>query len=166
MGLRWSMENIGGWRSQFDRMARWHQRISCSSAGPNSDQDRLDFYLSFFQSCYALRDWLVESGVIAKDEMDPLIQTDRSMRLCRDVCNRSKHFRLRRTPSVDGDFSILREYQGENSPSSLAIIAGEEKRDLWDVAEGCFRFWHAFVQDRRIPNPPSPFARRNGEQPR
>ena len=159
MGLQWSMENILAWRSQFDRMERWYERLRVSPQVPNSDQDRLDFYLAFFQSCFALGDWFSESGVIVKDEMDALIQADRSMRLCRDVCNRSKHFRLRRKPSVDGGFSILREYRGDDRPHALAIIAGEQKRDLWNVAGECVGFWQTFIRDRQIPEPPSPFAR-------
>lgn len=157
MGLRLSMENVLGWRSQFNRMERWHQRLRTWSSGGYSDQDRLDFYLAFFQSCYALRDWFVESGVVPKEEIDSLLQADRSMRLCRDVCNRSKHFRLRRPPSVDAHFSLFREYSGENRP--IGVLAGEEKRDLWDVAEGCIGFWRRFSRERRIPEPLSPFGR-------
>jgi hypothetical protein len=138
-------------------MERWHQRIRSRPVEQGSDHDELDFYLAFFQSSCALQDWFIESAVVDKADTDGLIEADRSTRLCRDFSNRSKHFRLRRKPSVDADFSILREYRGEDRP--LSIIAGEEKRDLWDVADGCIRFWQAFIRDRGIPDPPSPFAR-------
>ena len=38
MGLRWSMENIFGWRSHFDRVVRWHRRIRDSSMNHHSDR--------------------------------------------------------------------------------------------------------------------------------
>jgi hypothetical protein len=126
---------------------------------PTSDQDLLDFYLAFFQSCFALRDWLAESGFVAKPDIDRLIQADSSMRICRDVCNRSKHFRLKRPPSTDADFSISREYQGEGHRNSLMIIAGDQKRELWNVAEECISFWRNFVRGEQIPEPASPFVR-------
>jgi hypothetical protein len=158
MGLRWSMENILGWRSQFDRMERWHGRLQPLLGKQGSDQDPLDFYLAFFQSCFALRDWLVEGGLLPGSDIDKLIQADPSMRICRDVCNRSKHFRLNRPPSIDANFSILREYRGEGHANALAIIAGDEKRELWDVADHCTWFWRNLVRSNQIPEPPSPFA--------
>jgi hypothetical protein len=159
MGLRWSMENILGWRSQFDRMERWHRRLQSLPGTQSSDQEALDFYLAFFQSCFALRDWLVEGGFVTETQIDGLVQGDPSMRICRDVCNRSKHFRLNRRPSVDADFSILREYRGEGHVNALAIIAGDEKRELWDVADSCVWFWRNLIRSEQIPEPPSPFAR-------
>jgi len=152
------MENILGWRSQYDRMERWRRRILSRGEGCISDQDLLDFYLAFFVSSYALRDWLVNSGIIPAADIDRLIHADRAMRLCRDLCNRSKHFRISR-PSVDASFSILREYRGDDQPNALAVIAGSEKRDLWDVVDGCVQFWATLIRDRRLPDPPSPFAR-------
>lgn len=161
MGLRWSMENILGWRSQYQRMERWLGRIA-AQAGSEADHDLLDMYLAFFLNCYSLRDWFVKSGVIAEADIDDLIQRNRQMRLCRDLCNRSKHLRISR-PSTDADFSIYREYRGPGHPHALAIIAedakGIQNADLWDVAHACARFWGDFIRDRHPPEPADPFRR-------
>jgi hypothetical protein len=165
VGLRWSMENILGWRSQYQRMERWLGRIAVQ-AGSEADHDLLDMYLAFFLNCYSLRDWFVKSGVIAEADIDELIQRSRQMRLCRDLCNRSKHLRISR-PSTDADFSIIRAYRGpyrSNGPDyTLAIIAEDaqdiQQTDLWDVAHGCARFWSDFIRARKPPEPTNPFDR-------
>src|SRR5580658_10920578 len=146
MGLRWSMENILGWGSQYDRMLRWHHRIRSCPRETTSDQlDVLDFYLAFFQTSYALRDWFVKSGVMQEAEIDTLIHANPALSLCRDLCNRAKHFHISR-PSVDANFSILREYRGAGQPNALSVIAGSENLDLWDVAEGCTQFWADLIR--------------------
>lgn len=161
MGLRWSMENILGWRSQYQRMERWLTRIAMH-AGNEADHDLLDTYLAFFLNCYSLRDWFVKSETIAAADIDDLIQKNRRMRLCRDLCNRSKHLRISK-PSTDADFSIYREYRGSGRPSALAMIAedtkGLQKADLWDVAHECARFWSDFIRDYHPPEPANPFRR-------
>ena len=93
MGFLWSAENIFSWRSQHDRVKRWSRRLH---EFQDADfQDRLDFFLAFFVNCYALTDWFIESNSISKEEMNKLVKSNDAMRLCRDICNRSKHLKLR-----------------------------------------------------------------------
>src|SRR5262249_11565420 len=109
MGLRWSAENILSWRSQHDRLKRWSRRLH-EFGDDGSFQERLDFFLAFFLNCYALRDWFINSNSISQIELDNLIQSNEAMRLCRDICNRSKHLTLNRPASTDPNFSIGSEY--------------------------------------------------------
>lgn len=164
MGLRWSMENILGWRSQYERMERWYRRIAERSTTPptKDDQDILDTYLAFFLNCYALRDWFVNSGTIAAHKIDGLIRANRYMRLCRDVCNRSKHLRISRA-TTDATFSIFREYRVGDEEWNLAIVADELKTDLFKtdlstLASECRNFWRDFVRDRQPSLPRNPFG--------
>ncbi len=62
------------------------------------------------------------------------------MRLCRDICNRSKHF-LINNPSIDSGFSIAREYRRGETRPSLVILAGGDKFDLDETVQGCVSFW-------------------------
>lgn len=151
MGLVWSMENILGWRSQYDRMKRWAAKLRETGA----DQEQLDLYLAFFLNCYSLRDWFIKSDVIGAGELDSLIGASEAMRLCRDLCNRSKHLRLTQRPSTEADFSIAREYAHEGT-RFLILFLGRQ-RDLFQVAAECVSSWEDFLNSHNPPEPESPF---------
>lgn len=157
MGLKWSADNILSWRSQHRRMLRWLERLRSISAKADF-QDRVDFYLAFFVNCYSLRDWFINSGAISSEEMDSLIQSDESMRLCRDICNRSKHLKLNRRASADADFSIVREYDHFSGGEHIIVFYLDRRRDLFDVAASCVEFWKNFLRTHNPPEPPNPFA--------
>ena len=112
MALAFSAEKILGWRSQYEALRRWHRR--CESFHDDlayyntSLADGVDFVLAFFVVCYHMRDYAIQTGKISRSEMDSLIRKNRYMRICRDVCNRSKHHTLNQ-PSIDRDWSILGE---------------------------------------------------------
>lgn len=156
MGLPWSMEDVLTWRSQYDRLKRWSTRLRESEGNNTDDQQRLDIYLAFFLNCYAMCDWFVASNVIAPAELDALIASSEVMRVCRDVCNRSKHMRLNRRPSTEAQFSIAREYSPRGTQFSILFLG--EKRALLEVAAACVRFWEDFVRTRRPPEPVNPFS--------
>jgi hypothetical protein len=154
MGLRWSAENILSWRSQFDRVKRWSNRLE-EFGTDETDQDRLDFYLAFLLNCYALRDWFINSNAISPADVDSMIRSNAAMRLCRDVCNRSKHLMLNQAPSTEVNFSIGREYSTYGN--RFFVIALGEKRDLFKVAVACVTFWENFIKTRNPPEPANPF---------
>jgi hypothetical protein len=147
------MENIFGWRSQYDRMKRWSGKLSVVE--DLDDQERLDLCLAFFLNCYALRDWFIKSGAFDAGTLDKLIAASESMRICRDVCNRSKHLRLERRPSTEVDFSIVREYTPRGNIFSVLFLG--RKRQLSDVADACTRFWEEFVETHNPVEPKTPF---------
>lgn len=63
-------------------MIRWHNQLK--------QDPSLDMLLTFFLNCYALRDWLINSNALAVKIIDGEINNNLAMRLCRDLCNRSK----------------------------------------------------------------------------
>jgi hypothetical protein len=154
MGLPWSAENVLSWRSQLDRVKRWSDRLK-EFGRDDTDQERLDFYLAFFLNCYALRDWFINSNAVSKPDMDGLTQSNEAMRLCRDICNRSKHLTLNRNPSTEATFSIGREYTPY--ANRFFVIALGEKRDLFEIASACVAFWDEFLKTYKPPEPPNPF---------
>lgn len=155
MGLLWSAENIFSWRSQHARVKRWSQRLH---EPQDADfQDRLDFFLAFFVNCYALRDWLINSNSISQKEMDSLIHANEAMRLCRDICNRSKHFTLNRSPSTEANFSIGREFRPFDGGYRFFIQYLDSMRDLLEVAMSCIEFWDDFLAAHKPPEPSNPF---------
>ena len=103
----------------------------------------MDFFLAFFLNCYALRYWFINSNSISRTEMDELINSDEAMRLCRDICNRSKHLTLNRPASTEPNFSIGREYNP--SGDRFFVLYLDSIRDLFDVAMSCIKFWDHFL---------------------
>lgn len=161
MGLLWSAESIFSWRSQHDRVKRWSQRLH---EYQDADfQDRLDFFLAFFINCYSLRDWFINSNSISQKEMDGLIQSSEAMRLCRDICNRSKHLTLNRSPSTEANFSIGREYRPFDRGYRFFIQYLDSMRDLMEIAMSCLQFWDDFLSTYKPSEPANPFAR-NADQ--
>ena len=127
-----------GWRSQYAAMLRWHGRCESRHNGQcyTSRVDALDFMLAFFVVCYHLRDYAIETGKISQREIDRLIGKNRYMRICRDVCNRSKHHTLTGKASIDRDWSIGREYVPWSDGDEKLFLIADEKYDAIDVVRG------------------------------
>jgi hypothetical protein len=143
MGLGWSIHRNGGWHGQYERMIRWHQRVIRAALTGSSDLE--DFALVFFQVCYHLRDWMIETGGATRLELDRLFAESMDLRVCRDICNGAKHLNITR-PSVDAGFSIGREYAPyEPTNVRLFVIAGA-KHDLLELAARCVDAWRVFAE--------------------
>jgi hypothetical protein len=136
-----SLESLFGWHSQYERMMRWHDRLKRDPS--------LDLLLTFFLNCYALRHWLAKSSTLAAHVVDAEIDKSFPMRLCRDLCNRSKHLTINR-PSVDADFAITMEYRGESRPAGIVVLAGGVKSDLHETADQCVAFWHHILPENGL----------------
>lgn len=68
------------------------------------------------------------------------------MQICRDICNRYKHYTLS-SPSLDGEFSIQRRlvdpFRGDEW--EWTVIADKHNLTLWDLMMRCIDFWEALV---------------------
>jgi len=99
---------LSGWREQYDRMHRSHKRLLTTARGEgallSSDEARDDL-VHFFQDAYYLKDWIRNHTptVIAKGKLEGLITGDRTLSLCADLCNGTKHLLL--TMAKTGDLS-------------------------------------------------------------
>jgi hypothetical protein len=138
-----SLESLYGWRSQYERMLRWHERLR--------EDHSLDYLLTFFLNCYAMRDWLLKARTFRKEDLDKLINANLSMRLCRDLCNRSKHLVIgegNNKPGVDANLSICVEWQGESRGTAYVVHAWDSetnrdvRTDLADLPAACVAFWN------------------------
>ncbi len=148
--LNLSAHKIGGWKAQADRVWRWHARLVNSSANSASSPDeRIDFFLTFCQNCYALRDWLEKDNAVPKDRLDTLIQGLLPLRICRDIANGSKHLKVN-SPSIDANFSIGREYCGSEKPEQWFVIAGDDLVDVLALADQCVTGWKKFLKDQGL----------------
>jgi hypothetical protein len=95
---------------------------------------------------YAVRDWIIKQGIVGASEIDLAIQSDVSMRMCRDICNRYKHYVISK-PSIDAEWSIQRRLVNPFAGDEWewTVMAANHNTLLWDLMIACIGFWEALV---------------------
>jgi hypothetical protein len=91
----------------MDRIRRWQERVI--HAANSGSPDLEDFVFAFFQNCHHLQEWLLKTSNVDRQDIDALLVSTPQLRVCRDICNGTKHLTLNNA-GVDADFSIGREY--------------------------------------------------------
>lgn len=102
----------GGWRGQLSRVRRWHGRLR--TADPDA---YLDCLYAFFQNCNHLADWVANDAPGGTARVRAVLDETVELRICRDICNATKHFTLDRHPRVEGGFADGREYLPQGWPT-------------------------------------------------
>jgi hypothetical protein len=158
VGLGVSVHKKDGWRGQFECVRRWHelmQHIGTQRKVGDTQQDH-DFVYAFFQNCYHLRDWLLNTRAVPQKALNELFSHNESLKVCRDICNGTKHWRIDR-PSVDVAFSIGREYVPTNWPgnrpqlnASWFVVCGSTKYDIFELADKCVLLWESFLRTNNL----------------
>lgn len=159
MGTGASLHTVFGWRGQYERTLRWYQRVceypATEPSSPQADE-YLDYALAFYLNCFSLRDWLANSGVATREELNTLFESNSDLGICRDICNGAKHFEIR-DPSVDAQLSIVRNvvadpYFGRSAypGKRLIIYAGDHERDLRTLATNCVDAWRVFLANKGL----------------
>lgn len=96
------------YKEQFKRVQRWLSRFEELHCGRSHNRET-DYYsdvvYTFFQNCFHLKDWLLNSKVINKEELNRFINDNEEMRICRDLCNGSKHLIID-SPSIDKNIQL------------------------------------------------------------
>ncbi len=140
---------LDGWQGHLLRTRRWFDRLlGAANNWERFDMDeQIDFALAFFQSAYHLRDYLLRDQAVTRQDLDSLFASTQPLRVCRDLCNGSKH-RDVTSPSVDPEPWILRQYVPPDG-ARLVVKAGE-LFDLVFLADSCMGAWDAFLRDRGL----------------
>jgi len=136
-----SIEKPFGWRSEFDRLERWWQRIAVAKRNETDIQEEVDFYLSFFQSAYILQEWIKTQLPKMHSSLLPNLKYHG---VIRDIAVRHRHLTIHR-PSDDADFVICREYEPWDEVARLVLLSNGTKYALHDVASATYRFWRNAV---------------------
>jgi hypothetical protein len=146
-------------RDQWDRVLRWHHRLARIRAVlPRSGPEKryaLDDIFAFFMNCYHLADWIAQDGEKPRHEVEAFIDQSEPMRLCRDVCNGLKHYRLdpgRRSENPNWTTTTVITFEaGAEPPAPSEITAGwvilTEGRtiDMFELADACVAEWRRFL---------------------
>jgi hypothetical protein len=88
-----------GYRHQLDRVRRFLDRVE----GPHAnDVDFQDMMWAFFQNCWHLKDWVDHDPLASDVQKSSVIREAHDsdvLKICRDLCNGTKHLGLDRKPS-------------------------------------------------------------------
>jgi len=137
----------------MDRIRRWQERVI--HAANSGSPDLEDFVFAFFQNCHHLQEWLLKTSNVDRKDIDALLVSTPQLRVCRDICNGTKHLTLNNA-SVDADFSIGREYD-PSSPHGYRLFiiahgtkdrAANGKYDLLQLSADCVSAWAGFIARR------------------
>ncbi len=151
--LPWSWHRSPGLRGQLERVRRWHRRLIAAS----SREDVEDFLYAFFQNCYHLRDWL-QPPAFDRGLVERLFDENVELRICRDICNMTKHFELSKLPFTGREPSLAREYAGIGrgwfeDDSNLVVLSAGEKYDALRLASRCLEIWEDFLRGAKAAGP-------------
>ena len=122
---------------QWERVNRWLAKVQTAYGSSVTDaDDMMDLFYALFQNIFAMRDWLLSSG-IDESKVNALFASNR-LQLCRDIANGTKHCKLTR-PSVDADFLTLREYEpaSRGSAHAFRLVADGQRIDMYTFAGLC-----------------------------
>ena len=142
--LPWSWQKIAGWRGQFDRMIRWHRRLTTAS----DPRDVEDYLYAFFVTCTHVRDWVLAEHAVPQKDLESFCASE-DLRLCQDVCNAIKHFSLS-DPKQGREFSLAREYVGAGrgrfgGNCTLVLLSLGKQHDAFELADRCVTHWTDFL---------------------
>jgi hypothetical protein len=150
---------------QFYRTGRWLGRLQAIYNGEhtpvgNSDEP-LDYVLAFFLNCYHIKDWL-KAGPEWREDVAPevrnkaveqFVEESEVLRICADLCNGNKHFRLKQAPrsgsapelkAIHTKVDTSTDPQTKTTRYILRTERGDD--DALQLATECFECWASFIR--------------------
>jgi len=146
---------------QFKRMERWYKLFQKINDGQIHDRES-DYYqdtvYAFFQNCFHLKDWLINSEAIDKDDVHALfINKEEDMQICRALCNGSKHLELT-SNHIDPNTKIknkkinltLSNVEEPQIKVNYEIEVNGQSYDAFELATRCMDLWRTFLSRNNI----------------
>ena len=114
------------WKEQHERIKRYKEKLLKQQDwryrhGPPPDEFTDDIY-TCIQHLHHLKDWLVSSNVVTKEETNKLIETNIQLQIIQEVCNGTKHLT---TEFREGNLAV--GYIIEDAPYTTKGSYGEKK---------------------------------------
>lgn len=151
------------WREQYDRVLRWYERFTSITQGKSHTCPTAmleDDVLAFFQNCHHLKDWLLRDDAISPRvmdrEMNGHVAAHRALRLCRDVCNATKHLGRDRSPESEhpgfGAKNLTLDLSQPGGVISVVYWVETDNDDVnaFELATECVALWKAFLDQRGL----------------
>lgn len=141
---------------QFLRVKRWLKRFKQAhkekAYKQNDPEYGKDILYAFFQNCFHLKDWIINSSNLPRDDINRFINSDTDMKICRDLCNASKHLTISRS-SIDPNISVSKnkgKFSINKKSEKIIHYWIKVKRypliDALRLAEACVVKWEAFLK--------------------
>lgn len=140
------------WEEQYDRMIRWYEKMIVVDPEKLSLDEQNDTIYACFQNIFAMKDWLANSTSMSKISRRNISKAfekdgDTYLGVVRDVCNGSKHFKLKKNRSTRKDPLLLTQveynpFTNEVKPSSRIIMAPNVNDTVQGVALYAINFWN------------------------
>jgi hypothetical protein len=156
-----SMSVNPNWRAQYERVHRWHGRLS-ERRRPGDDAQthelrRLDFARAFFIECFHLADWLAkDSSVrIGESEINRLVQRSEWLKVSQHITNDSKHavMKSERPAKRDGvlllengDHLLLKNGQHLRLEGIVITLSDGREVPIEQVATECLVEWDRILR--------------------
>jgi hypothetical protein len=144
-----------GYRHQLDRVRRFLDRFE----GPNAnDVEFQDIAWSFFQHCWHLKDW-VRNDPLASDAQKTAIidqvHASAVLKICRDLCNGTKHLGLDRRPGSGSgaahDHVAITIVPGGSSTIDCIVQDGfGNPTSGKQLARDCVKDWERILQSQQL----------------
>lgn len=150
------------WLEQWLRANRWYGQLKEASQEEQDFTYHIDVAYAFFQSCYHLRDWLKQCGVVENEELNAFFKDSVEMGICRNICNGAKHLtvkhpgenpeaHLENLQSIGASLAVMREHDPyatackEKVEFKVIVLAGGKKWNALDLATECLKQWERFL---------------------
>jgi len=143
-----------GYRHQLDRVRRFLDRVE----GPHAnDVEFQDMMWAFFQNCWHLKDWM-DRDPLAEAQKKSVIQKAHDsdvLKICRDLCNGTKHLGLDRKPSSGADAAHhhidITITPGESAAMDGMVEDGRENLISGkQLARDCIAEWERILQSEGL----------------
>ncbi len=152
-----SVHKNQGWVGQYRRMIRWYNKFLATNPGDFEDpniEDAHDTMFACFQNIFILKDWLHHGASIPKKVLNDYIEANVELKVCRDICNGTKHFNIK-DASIDNDFTIIREFEPFHKAlgrdkNKIIVLTGGHKFDLKSLAGTCIKLWEDFLRTQNL----------------
>lgn len=149
------------WEDQYKRMGRWLDRTKEQTEmgkGEINPVQLKDTFISYFQNCYHLQDYLVNdsSTTVTESDVDSFIDTTDCMTLCADICNATKHLQLNGSgrsgeePEMSDGAHVTSNVSEMESSATYMVETNSGEKDAAQLAEECKSAWDTFLQSQGL----------------
>ena len=145
---------------QFERVKRYLNKIEDQDRDSTAYDDDL---WSFFQNCYHLKDWIKNDPDIGdgiKETVEKFVQSNKELRICADLANRSKHLELDRPPREDAKVTSRSttiyapvagsDLVGTSTCEHIITLGDGRKCMALDVARKAVKAWESFLSENKL----------------
>jgi hypothetical protein len=157
---------------QYYRMCRWYERFKKMNDGTQvgaTFEGQDDDMRAFFINCDHLYDWVINDFKVGKShpnykeycefrkDLEEFKNRNECIKICADLCNSSKHFRLNKRPKFGEETRIRTEIHidelKDNPPVKriwrIESESGNEY-DAFEIATQCVTKWKEFLENHRM----------------